>query len=117
MRRAALFLGAVLLAGCSMNLDSSTLGVPVTMASAAGSPAQGAHFKTNTHAVYGLWGLFSMSSINLQRALNRQLIGAAGVADLRIKVRSRWSDVLFTLLTAGLVVPRTVTLEGVIVQP
>jgi len=114
VRRAALLLLAGLLSGCSLNLDSSSLGVPVTMASAAGTPAQGAHFKTDSHPVYGLWGLLSFSSVNLQKALNRQLVGGAGVADLRIKVRSRWSDILFTVLTAGLVVPRTVTFEGVI---
>jgi hypothetical protein len=36
------------------------------------------------------------------------------VSDVRIRVRSRWSDVLFTVLTAGLNVPRTVTYEGVV---
>jgi hypothetical protein len=100
-----------------MSFDSTKLGVPVTMGSAAGAPAQGTPFKTESHPVYGLWGLLSVSTPNLQKALNRQLVGAAGVADLRIKVRSRWSDVLLTVLTAGLVVPRTVTFEGVIVQP
>ena len=101
--------------GCSLNFDSTHLGVPVTMGSAAGAPAQGTHFKTDSHPVWGLWGLFSVSSPNLQKVLSRQLVGAAGVADLKIKVRSRWSDVLVTVLTGGLVVPRTVTFEGVIV--
>jgi hypothetical protein len=35
---------------------------------------------------------------------------------VKIKVRSRWSDVLFTVLTAGLIVPRTVTYEGVVTK-
>ena len=118
MRTALVLLGVVVLgSGCSMSFDSTKLGVPVTMGSAAGAPAQGTPFKTESHPVYGLWGLLSVSTPNLQKALNRQLVGAAGVADLRIKVRSRWSDVLLTVLTAGLVVPRTVTFEGVIVQP
>jgi len=38
------------------------------------------------------------------------------VADVRIRVRSRWSDVLITALTAGLIVPRTVTFEGVVTK-
>jgi hypothetical protein len=38
------------------------------------------------------------------------------VADLRIRVRSRWSDVLLTGLTLGLIVPRTVTFEGVVTK-
>ena len=37
------------------------------------------------------------------------------VADLKISVRSRFSDVLVTVLTVGIVVPRTVTYEGVVV--
>lgn len=100
--------------GCAMNFDSTKLGVPVTMASAAGAETQGTRFKTESHPVFGLWGLLSISSPNLERALNRQLVGAAGIADLRIKVRSRWSDVLLTVITGGLVVPRTVTFEGVV---
>jgi hypothetical protein len=116
--RAALLLVLVAgAAGCVQHYDATSLGVPVTMASAAGSPAQGTRFKTDSHPVYGLWGLLSISSANLERALNRQLVGGAGVADLKIKARSRWSDVLITVLTAGLVVPRTVTFEGVIVPP
>ena len=46
-----------------------------------------------------------------------QLLGGNQVANLTIKSRSRWSDVLLTVLTAGLVVPRTVTFQGVILQP
>ena len=39
-----------------------------------------------------------------------------GIADVRIRVRSRWTDVLITALTAGLIVPRTVTFEGVVTK-
>jgi len=39
----------------------------------------------------------------------------ARIANLRIKVRSRWSDLLITAITAGVIVPRSVTFEGVIV--
>jgi len=35
---------------------------------------------------------------------------------VKIRVRSRWSDVLFTVLTAGLIVPRTVTVEGIVTK-
>ena len=38
----------------------------------------------------------------------------ARIANLRVKVRSRWSDLLVTGLTLGLVVPRSVTFEGVV---
>ena len=39
----------------------------------------------------------------------------ARVADLRIKVRARWTDLLVTGLTGGLFSPRSVTFEGVVV--
>jgi hypothetical protein len=41
-------------------------------------------------------------------------VGGRSVSNVRIKVRSRWSDVLITGLTLGLFVPRTVTIEGVV---
>lgn len=117
MSRTLLLLALAGATGCAQTFDATTLGVPVTMGSAAGTPAQGAAFRTNGHALYAFFGLIHLSSPNLQKALNRQLIGGAGVADLRIKARSRWSDVLLTVLTAGLIVPRTVTYQGVIVEP
>lgn len=116
MRRllAVLALG---LPGCAQTFDATSLGVPVTMGSAAGSPAQGAHFRNTSHSIHGLFGLVRISSPDLRKALNRQLIDGAGVADLRITVRSRFTDVLFTVLTGGLLIPRTVTFEGTIVPP
>jgi len=40
----------------------------------------------------------------------------ARIENLRIRVRSRWSDLLVTGLTLGLVVPRSVTFEGLVVK-
>lgn len=102
--------------GCSLTFDASKLGVPVTMASAAGAPAEGQTFSVTSRAVYGFWGLTKFSQPSLQRALAAQLAGGKQVADLRIKVRSRLSDIIITGLTLGLVVPRAVTYEGVIVE-
>jgi hypothetical protein len=117
VRRVLAFLLLAGAAGCVQRFDATSLGVPVTMGAASGSPTEGTRFQTSSHSIHGMWGLFSISNPNLRKALNRQLIDGAGVADLRIKVRSSWSDLLFTVLTAGLVVPRTVTYEGVIVPP
>lgn len=99
-----------------MTLDSTKLGVPVTMASGAEAPAQGASFKVTSHAVYGFWGLLKFSQPSLRKSLATQLVGGNGVADLRIKVRSRFWDVLITGLTGGLIVPRSVTFEGVVLE-
>jgi hypothetical protein len=107
---------SVLLSGCAMTIDARTLGVPVTLASPAGQPSQGSRFAVTSHAVYGLWGLASIKQPSLRKALASQLAGGSGVADLKIKVRSRFGDLLVTVLTAGLIVPRSVTFEGVVLK-
>ena len=104
------------LAGCATTFDARTLGVPVTMASPAGQPPGGSRFTLTSHAVYGLWGLAKLKEPSLRKALAAQLGGGSGIADLKIKVRSRWSDILITALTAGLIVPRAVTFEGVVLK-
>jgi hypothetical protein len=114
VRRAFALLLSVQLAGCSMTIDARTLGVPVTLASPADKPPQGSRFSINSHALYGLWGLATIKQPSLRKALAAQLAGGSGVADLRIKIRSGFTDVLITALTVGLIVPRSVTFEGVV---
>lgn len=106
----------LLLAGCAQTFDATTLGVPVTMASPAGQAAQGDRFRIGSKSVHGFWGLLKFKEPSLRKALAAQLGGGAGIADLRIRVRSRWSDVLITGLTLGLVVPHSVTFEGVVTK-
>jgi hypothetical protein len=116
-RRAALALVLVFtLAGCAQTFDATTLGVPVTLASPAGQPPEGNHFTVSGKAVFGLWGVVRLKEPSLRKALASQLGGGSGVADVKIRVRSRWSDLLVTLLTAGLIVPRSVTFEGVVTK-
>ena len=104
------------LAGCAQTFDATALGVPVTMATAAGQPPEGTQFSVTSHAVYAFWGVARIKEPSLRKALAAQLTGGRGIANLRIKVRSRWNDVLITALTAGLLVPRAVTYEGVILK-
>jgi hypothetical protein len=107
---------ALLLGGCSITFDATRLGVPVTMASAAGSPAKGSGFKVTRHATYAFWGVIPLGAPSLERGLATQLVGGKAVSDLRIHVHSSVGDAIFTVLTLGIVVPRTVTYEGVIVD-
>ena len=102
--------------GCSLTLDASHLGVPATLASGAGTPPEGTAFNVTSHAVYGLWGVFKFSEPSLQKALAAQLVGGKEVTNVRVRVRSRLSDVIITALTLGLIVPRSVTIEGVIIE-
>ncbi len=116
-RRAAVALALVCsLGGCAQSFDATSLGVPATLASAAGQPPVGDRFAVSSKAVFGLWGLARLRGPSLRKALAAQLGGGGGVADVKIRIRSRWSDVLFTVLTAGLIVPRTVTFEGVVTK-
>jgi hypothetical protein len=104
------------LGACASTFDATSLGVPATLASPAGQPPAGARFSVSSKALFGFWGLAPIRQPSLRKALAAQLGGAGGVADVKIRVRSRWSDVLFTVLTAGLIVPRTVTFEGVVAK-
>jgi len=104
------------LTGCAETFDATTLGVPVSLAAPAGQTPEGTHFRVTSHAVYGLWGLATLKQPSLRKTLAAQLAGGNGIADLRIKVRSRWTDVLITALTGGLIVPRAVTFEGVVTK-
>jgi hypothetical protein len=87
----------ILLGGCAETFDAGKLGVPATLASPAGQQAEGDRFSVTSHAVYGFWGLFRLKQPSLQKALAAQLAGGQAVADVRIRSRSRWSDVLVPL--------------------
>ena len=115
-RAAPLLLLLVAVAGCAQTFDATTLGVPATLASAAGQPSQGERFSVSGKAVFGLWGALSLKQPSLQKALAGQLGGGSGLANVRIRVRSRWSDLLVSAITLGLVVPRSVTFEGVVTR-
>ena len=119
MRFARLIPTAVALAflgGCAQTFDATSTGVPVTMASGAGAVPAGEKFTVTTHAVYAFWGLVPLSPPRLGKVLESQLVGATQVAQVRIRSRMRWSDLLFTGLTLGVFSPRTVTYEGIVVK-
>ena len=118
MRRLAgsTFLAAALLmlAGCAQTFDANRLGVPVTMSSPPGGVPEGSQFKLSAHSTYALWGIASVSQPSLRKALASQLGNGSGVADLKIRTHSSFFDVLITVVTAGIVIPRTVTFEGIV---
>ena len=111
-------IAVLLLAGCVQNIDATHIGVPVTLASAAGQapPPTGEPFTVTGKAIYAMWGITQISSPELHHTLAGQLVGGKALVDVRIKVRSRWSDVLVTILTVGIIVPRTVTAQGIVVR-
>ena len=106
---------ALALTGCATTFDATTLGVPARLASPAGSPAVGESFKITRHATFGLWGIFSLGKPLLRKTLASQLVDGKEIADVRIKVKSSFTDLLITGLTLGLIVPRSVEYQGVVV--
>lgn len=103
-------------AACAQTFDAQTLGVEALMATPATTPPKGDAFRLSHKAVFLVLGAIPLSRPSLRRELATQVVGDQKIANLRIRVRSRWSDVLITALTAGLIVPRTVTFEGIIVN-
>jgi hypothetical protein len=101
-------------AGCAMTFDANSLGVPAGMASPAQQPAVGDTFNIHTHALYLLWGVIPGHVPSLEQTLAGQLAGGRAVQGLRIGVSHGWTDVLVTVLTAGLVDPVSVHFQGVV---
>ncbi len=95
-----------------MSFDSGMLGVKVSMSEPAGAPPQGTEFEVSRKAVFLFFGLLRATSPSLEDARAGQLLDADEVQNLRIKVRSRFADILVSVLTAGLVIPRSVTFHG-----
>ena len=109
-------LTCLFLSACSQTYDARGVGVPVSMAVPASQPAQGERISVSSHAVFGLWGTISIKQPSLRKALAAQLAGGTAITDLRIKVKSGFMDVLLTGITLGLIVPRSVTFEGVVTK-
>ncbi len=113
--RAGLATLALTVGGCALTFDATELGVPATLAESAQAPPEGTPFKVTKHPVYFLWGLTAVSRPNVEDVLVGQTGTGARIANLRIKVRTRLSDLFVTVLTVGVIAPRSVTFEGVVV--
>ena len=112
LRSTALALTLVWTAGCAQTFDATSLGVPVTMAAPAGEQPPGDTFKVNQSSVFAFWGLITLTTPSLEKVMATQLVGGRSISNVKIRIFSKWSDVLITALTLGVVVPRTVTIEG-----
>jgi hypothetical protein len=112
---AAVLLAVLTLSACAQSFDATSLGVPATMASAAGETAAGQPFAVTAHTVHGFWGLLPLKKARLDRALATQLVGGKEITQLRIRTKSRWKDLLVTAVTLGVIAPKTVVFEGVVV--
>ncbi len=102
---------------CVEVFDATTLGTRTMLSARAVEQPNGEAFAVTKKAVFVLWGLAAPNKISLDRALAGQVTGDAEIANLRVVTKSGVGDIIVTIITLGLVVPRTVTYTGVIVQP
>jgi len=102
---------------CVQVFDARSLGAKVTMAERASEQPQGETFKVTRTAVFAFWGVAAASRPTLEHVLAGQVSAESQISNLRITVKTRFGDALITLLTAGIIVPRSVTFEGVVTKP
>jgi hypothetical protein len=107
--------GALTVSGCALTFDATNLGVPTSMAESAQTPVQGEAFHITRKPVFLFWGLVGVSRPNAEDILAGQVANGSRVANLKIKMRMRLGDLIVTGLTLGIVNPRSVTFEGVVV--
>ena len=99
-----------------MQYSARTLGVGVTMAEPLAQPVAGDSFNLDLHAVHYFWGLAPGKMPSLQRALAGQLGTGGSIHSLTIRSHKQLSDVIFTLITLGVVSPTTVSYQGVVAR-
>ena len=109
--------GALTVSGCALTFDATNLGVPTSMAESTQTPVQGEAFHITRKPVFLFWGLVGVSPPNVEDILAGQVANGSRVANLKIKMRMRLGDLIVTGLTLGVVNPRSVTFEGVVVPP
>jgi hypothetical protein len=102
---------------CVETFDARTLGTRTSLSARAVEQPQGEAFKITRTTIFLFWGIGAASPPSLDRLLASQITGDAEISNLRVTSRARFSDVLVSVFTAFLVVPRGITYEGVIVHP
>jgi hypothetical protein len=115
-RTAACAVALVATAGCAQTFDATTLGVPATLAADNVAAPQGTAFKVDAKALWAAWGLVPVNQPLLRKALASQLVGGRSIANVRISTHTSIFDGIVSLATLGVLVPRSVTFEGVVVD-
>jgi hypothetical protein len=116
LRHTALSVALVATTGCAQTFDATTLGVPATLASEGATVPAGTVFKVKAKALWGAWGLIPLNEPSVKKILASQLIDGRSVANVRITTRSSIFDAVISLGTFGVLSPRSVTIEGVVVE-
>ena len=116
LHHAALAVAFLATAGCAQTFDATTLGVPATLASANAATPAGTPFAVHAKALWAGWGILPVAQPDLRKILGAELVGGSSIANVRIRSRTSFWDGVVTLGTAGLLVPRSMVYEGIVVN-
>ena len=100
----------IIFAGCATLPLESNLDKSVNMAD--GKNAQVKTFVSNNKAIWIFWGLAPLSLPTIDGVVLPQVSGHTGVQNLKITTESGFIDHVVTILTQGILMMRTVRVEG-----
>jgi hypothetical protein len=100
----------IVVTGCATIPLESSLEKPVSMTDMRGTPAQ--TFESKSKAIWLFWGLVPLSVPTVDEAVAPAVADHAGVQNLMITTEADGLDVFAWILTNGILMMRTVTIEG-----
>jgi len=100
----------IIVTGCATLPLESNLGMPISMTDMKSAPAQ--TFESQSKAIWLFWGLMELSLPTVDGVVGPVVAGHSGVQNLKITTETDVIDFIVTNLTSGIVVLRTVTIEG-----
>jgi hypothetical protein len=115
MKRAlsALALAGMMLtsAGCAVLRVEADTAKPVLLNNPERIPTR-SHFHNDGVNVFFLWGLAGNDNRAINDTILRELGDARGIVNLRVVKYSSFLDMLVAGLTAGIIMPKSFTVEG-----
>jgi hypothetical protein len=100
----------IVVTGCATIPMESNVGKPVSMTNMKGTPAQ--NFESKSKAIWLFWGLVTLSVPTVDEVVGPAVADHAGVQNLKITMESEALDIIADILTDGILIMRTVTIEG-----
>jgi hypothetical protein len=115
MKRAisALALTGLILAnaGCAVLRAEADTSKPVLLNNPERVPTR-SHFSTDGVNIFFLWGLAGNENRAINDAILQEIGSARGLVNVRVVTYSSLLDLIVTGLTAGIIVPKSFTIEG-----
>jgi hypothetical protein len=98
-------------AGCAVLRAEADSSKPVLLNNPDRVPTR-SHFRADGVNVFFLWGLAGNDNRAINDALLKEAGDARGLVNVRVATYSSVLDLIVTSLTAGIIVPKSFTIEG-----